>query len=158
LTNDYYAQKELKYSAHNYSSLPIAITKGKGLYVWDVEGKKYYDFLAGYSSTNQGHCHPKIVKALCDQAKRLTQTSRAFFNDQLGETCEYLCNLVGKDKFLPMNTGVEATETAMKLARRWGYAVKGIEDNKARILIAKNSFHGRTITACGASDDPSRFY
>jgi ornithine--oxo-acid transaminase len=135
----------------------VALVRGKGLYVWDVEGKKYMDFLNGYSSTNQGHCHPKIVKALNTQSKLITNTSRAFYNEHLGATAEYLCNLLGYDKMLPMNGGVEAAETAVKLARRWGYVVKKIPENQAVVLMAKGNFWGRTITASGACDDPQRY-
>ena len=121
----------MKYVAHNYKPLPITITKGQGCFLYDVEGKKYIDFHSGYSSTNQGHAHPKILKAFIDQSKRLTQTSRAFYNDKLGEASEYLCKLLGYDKMLPMNSGAEAVETSIKLARRWAYTVKGVPDNEA---------------------------
>lgn len=157
LTNQQFIQKDLKYVAHNYSPLPVTITKGKGMFLYDVEGNRYFDLHSGYSSTNQGHSHPKILKALIEQSKKLTQTSRAFYNDQLGETSEYLCKLLGFDKMLPMNSGAEAVETAIKLARRWAYAKKGIPDNSADIILAKGNFHGRTITLSGASDDPLRY-
>ena len=133
------------------------MVRGKGLYVWDVEGNKYMDLLNGYSSNNQGHCHPKIVDALVKQSKLITQTSRAFYNEHLGDCAEYLCNLLGFDKMLPMNGGVEAVETAVKLARRWGYVVKKIPENQAVVLLAKGNFWGRTITASGACDDPQRY-
>jgi len=119
----------LAYTAHNYKVLPVALTKGRGLFVWDIDNKRYYDFLSGYSSTNQGHCHPKLVKAFTEQAKKFTQPSRAFYNEHLGETSKYLTKLLGYDKFLPMNTGCEAAETAVKVARRWGYVNKKIPDN-----------------------------
>ena len=126
-SNKHYIDLDQKHVCHNYGPLPVTIVKGERIYVWDVEGKKYYDFLAGYSSTNQGHCHPKIVKALIDQATKITQTSRAFHNIEMGTFSEYICNLMGFDKFLPSSTGVEACESACKLARRWGYVVKGVE-------------------------------
>lgn len=124
-------EKDLKYAAHNYKPLPVVLSRGQGTYVWDVEGKQYLDFLCGYSSTNQGHCHPKIIKELVEQAQKITLTSRAFYNDQLGLTGEYLTRLLGFDKMLPMNTGVEACETSIKIARRWGYVSKKIPDNQA---------------------------
>ena len=157
LTNEFFIDKDLKYCAHNYKPLPIVLNRGEGIHVWDVQGKKYFDFLCGYSSNNQGHSHPKILKALFEQATKITQTSRAFCNDQMGETCEYLSGIMGYDKFLPMNTGVEATETAVKLARKWGYTKKGIPDNKAQVIMMEGNFWGRTITAAGACDDPSRY-
>lgn len=129
MTNKAVVDKDLKYVAHNYKPLPVALSRGQGIYVWDVEGKKYYDFLCGYSSNNQGHSHPKIIKALVDQAQKITMTSRAFHNDQMGLCAEYLTGLLGYDKMLPMNSGVEACETAVKLARRWGYVVKKIPEN-----------------------------
>ncbi|MBD0294887.1 MAG: aminotransferase class III-fold pyridoxal phosphate-dependent enzyme, partial [Flavisolibacter sp.] len=127
----YYLQLEEQFGAHNYHPLPVVLTRGSGVYLWDVEGKQYYDFLSGYSAVNQGHCHPKIVQALIEQAQRLTLTSRAFHSDLLGEYAKYITNYFSYDKVLPMNTGVEAVETAIKLARRWGYAVKGIKDKEA---------------------------
>ena len=148
---------EDKYGAHNYHPLPVVLSRGKGVYVWDVEGKKYFDFLSAYSAVNQGHCHPKIVKALKDQADTLTLTSRAFHNDVLGRYEKFISNLFGYDKVLPMNTGVEGGETANKLARKWGYIKKGIEDNKARIIFAKGNFWGRTLAAISSSDDPSSY-
>ena len=128
-------EREEKYNAHNYHPLPVMLTKGKGVYVWDVEGKKYFDFLSGYSAINQGHCHPKIIQALVDQASILTLTSRAFHSNLLGEYAEFITNFFGYDKVLPMNSGVEAVETAIKLARRWGYDKKGIPTNQAKIIV-----------------------
>jgi len=146
---------ENEYGAHNYHPLPVVLNKGEGVYVWDVEGKRYYDFLSAYSAVNQGHCHPKIVEALITQAQKLTLTSRAFYNDQLGLFEEYITNYFGFDKVLPMNTGVEGGETAIKLARRWGYAVKGIAENKAEIIFVDGNFWGRTLAAISSSTDPS---
>ncbi|MFL5789076.1 MAG: ornithine--oxo-acid transaminase, partial [Flavisolibacter sp.] len=143
-----------KYGAHNYHPLPVVLTKGEGVYVWDVEGKRYYDFLSGYSAVNQGHCHPAIIQALTEQAQKLTLTSRAFYNDLLGEYEKYITELFSYDKVLPMNTGVEAVETALKLARRWGYEVKGIPDNEAVIIVCEGNFHGRTTTVISFSSDP----
>ena len=148
---------ENKYGAHNYHPLPVVLSKGEGIYVWDVEGKKYFDFLSSYSAVNQGHCHPKIIKALTDQASLLTLTSRAFHNDVLGQYEKYVTNLFGYDKILPMNTGVEGGETALKLCRKWAYKVKGIEENKAKILFAENNFWGRTLAAVSSSTDPSAY-
>jgi len=148
---------ENKYGAHNYHPLPVVLAKGEGVFVWDVEGKKYYDFLSSYSAVNQGHCHPKIVAALKEQADTLTLTSRAFHNDVLGKYEEFVTKLFGYDKVLPMNTGVEGGETANKLARKWGYMKKGIEENKARIIFAKGNFWGRTLAAISSSDDPSSY-
>ncbi|MDB2622296.1 ornithine--oxo-acid transaminase [Flavobacteriales bacterium] len=145
---------EDKHGAHNYHPLPVVLSKGEGAYVWDVEGKRYFDFLSAYSAVNQGHCHPKIISALNEQAATLTLTSRAFHNDVLGQFEKYITELFGYDKVLPMNTGVEGGETANKLARKWGYLKKGIEDNKARILFAKGNFWGRTLAAISSSDDP----
>ena len=145
---------ENKYGAHNYHPLPVVLSKGDGIYVWDVEGKKYFDYLSAYSAINQGHCHPKIIKALEDQGKKLTLTSRAFYNDTLGDYEKYITNYFGYDKVLPMNTGVEGGETANKLARKWGYEKKGIEENKARIIFAHGNFWGRTLAAISTSDDP----
>ena len=148
---------ENKYGAHNYHPLPVVLSKGEGVYVWDVEGKKYYDFLSAYSAVNQGHCHPKIVAALKLQAETLTLTSRAFHNDVLGSYEKYVTDLFGYDKVLPMNTGVEGGETANKLARKWGYLKKGIAENKARIIFANGNFWGRTLAAISSSDDPSSY-
>ena len=151
----YYLSLEDDYGAHNYHPLPVVLTKGEGVFVWDVEGKKYYDFLSGYSAVNQGHCHPQIVKSLIEQAQKLTLTSRAFHNDQFGEYAKFITGLFGYDKVLPMNTGVEAVETAIKLCRRWGYERKGILENAARIIVCTNNFHGRTSTVISFSSDPS---
>lgn len=145
---------ENKYGAQNYHPLPVVLSKGEGVYVWDVEGKKYYDFLSAYSSLNQGHCHPKIVKAMTDQAQRLTLTSRAFYNDMLGKYEKYATQFFKFDKMLPMNSGAEAVETALKLCRKWAYEVKGIDLNKAEIVVCKNNFHGRTTTIISFSNDP----
>ena len=152
-----YIALEDKYGAHNYHPLPVVLAKGEGVFVWDVEGKKYYDFLSSYSAVNQEHCHPKIVAALKLQADTLTLTSRAFHNDVLGQYEEFVTKLFGYDKVLPMNTGVEGGETANKLARKWGYMKKGIEKNKARIIFAKGNFWGRTLAAISSSDDPSSY-
>lgn len=145
---------ENQYGAHNYHSLPVVLSKGKGIYVWDVEGKKYFDFLSAYSAVNQGHCHPKIINSLIKQSKILTLTSRAFYNDVLGEYEEYVTKYFNYDKVLPMNTGVEGGETANKLARKWGYLIKGIEENKAKIIFANGNFWGRTLAAISSSNDP----
>lgn len=148
---------EEKYGAHNYHPLPVVLAKGEGVFVWDVEGKKYYDFLSAYSAVNQGHCHPKIIKALNEQASTLTLTSRAFHNNILGQYEKFITDLFGYDKVLPMNTGVEGGETANKLARKWGYMKKGIAENKARIIFAKGNFWGRTLAAISSSDDPTSY-
>lgn len=148
---------EEKYGAHNYHPIPVVITRGEGVYVWDVEGQRYYDFLSAYSAVNQGHCHPRIVQAMIDQASRLTLTSRAFHNDILGEYEAFMTQLFGYDKLLPMNTGVEGGETAVKLARRWAYDVKGVEKYKAKILFVEGNFWGRTLSAISTSTDPSSF-
>ena len=145
---------ENKYGAHNYHPLPVVLSRGEGVYVWDAEGKKYYDFLSAYSAVNQGHCHPKIVDAMVNQAKTLTLTSRAFYNDMLGKYEKFATDLFGFDKLLPMNTGAEAVETALKLARKWAYEVKGIDENKAEIIVCENNFHGRTTTIISFSNDP----
>ncbi len=145
---------ENKYGAHNYHPLPVVLSKGEGVYVWDVEGKRYYDFLSAYSAVNQGHCHPKIVNALVEQSKRLALTSRAFYNDMLGKYEKFACEYLGFDKLLPMNTGAEAVETALKICRRWAYEKKGITENKAEIIVCKNNFHGRTTTIISFSNDP----
>jgi len=150
-------ERESKYGAHNYHPIPVALSKGQDIYVWDVEGKKYYDFLSAYSAVNQGHCHPKIIQALKDQSDVLTLTSRAFYNDVLGEFEEYACKLFGFDKLLAMNTGVEGGETANKLARKWGYTVKGIPPNEARIIYCANNFWGRTLAAISSSTDPDSY-
>jgi len=145
---------ENKYGAHNYHPLPVVLAKGEGVFVWDCEGKKYYDFLSAYSAVNQGHCHPKIVGALKDQAETLTLTSRAFFNNVLGEYEKYMTDLFGFEKILPMNTGAEAVETALKLTRKWAYEVKGIPSDQAKIIVCENNFHGRTTTIVSFSNDP----
>lgn len=152
-----YIELENKYGAHNYHPLEVVIAKGIGVWVWDVEGKKYLDFLSAYSAVNQGHCHPKIVNAMVEQAQTLTLTSRAFYNNVLGEYEKYITELFGYDKVLPMNTGVEGGETAVKLARRWGYDVKGIKKNEAKIIVANENFHGRTMMAVSASTDPDSY-
>ena len=146
---------EDKYGAHNYHPLPVVLIKGEGVFLWDVEGKKYFDFLSAYSAVNQGHCHPRIIHALIEQAKELTLTSRAFYNDKLGVAEKYVCETFGYDKALFMNSGAEANETAIKLARKWGYTKKGIPDNQAVIIALKKNFHGRTTTIISASTDPS---
>ena len=145
---------EDKYGAHNYHPLPVVLSKGEGIFVWDVEGNKYFDYLSAYSAVNQGHCHPKIIQSLSEQAKKLTLTSRAFYNDTLGEYEKFITEFFKYDKVLPMNTGVEGGETANKLARKWGYEVKGIEENKAKIIFAHGNFWGRTLAAISTSDDP----
>lgn len=148
-------EKENQYGAHNYHPLPVVLEKGEGVFVWDLEGKKYYDFLSAYSAVNQGHCHPRIINALKLQAEKLTLTSRAFYNNKLGDFEEFICKLFGFDKALIMNSGVEAVETAMKLCRKWGYQVKGIAPDQAKIVFANGNFHGRTISVISASDDVS---
>lgn len=149
-----FMDREDKYGAHNYHPLPVVLEKGEGVYVWDVEGKKYFDFLSAYSAVNQGHCHPKIVDAMVNQAKKLTLTSRAFYNDVLGEYEEYITKYFGYDKVLPMNTGAEAVETAIKLCRKWGYQKKMVKDNQAKIIVCESNFHGRTTTIVSISTDP----
>ena len=153
--SQYFIDLEDSYGAHNYHPIPVVISKASGVEMWDVEGRKYFDFLSGYSAVNQGHCHPRIIRALTDQASRLTLTSRAFYNDRLGEYEQFITQLLGYDKLLPMNTGAEAVETGIKLARRWAYDVKGIEENKARIIVCSENFHGRTSTIISFSTDPS---
>lgn len=160
--SDFISSKEAmeledKYGAHNYHPLPVVLSKGKGAKVWDAEGKEYFDFLSAYSAVNQGHCHPKIVEALVDQARTLTLTSRAFYNDVLGPYEKYITEYFGYDKVLPMNTGAEADETALKLARKWGYMKKGIPENEAKIVVCANNFHGRTITIISMSTDPDAY-
>lgn len=150
-----FIEREEKYNAHNYHPLPVVLEKGNGALVWDVEGKQYYDFLSGYSAVNQGHCHPKIIAALVEQAQKLTLTSRAFHSNLLGEFAQYITDFFGYDKVLPMNTGVEAVETALKLARKWGYEKKGIAEGKAKILVCTENFHGRTINVISFSTDES---
>lgn len=151
----YYLDLEEKYGAHNYHPLPVVLNRGKGVFVWDVENRRYFDFLSGYSAVNQGHCHPKIVDALVQQAQRLTLTSRAFYNNLLGEYEKYITSFFNYNKVLPVNTGVEAVETAIKLARRWGYQVKGIAAEQAKIIVCEGNFHGRTSTVISFSSDPS---
>jgi ornithine--oxo-acid transaminase len=147
--------KEEQFGAHNYHPLPVVIERGEGVFMWDVEGKRYYDFLSGYSAVNQGHCHPAIIKAFTDQAHKLTLTSRAFHSNLLGEYAEYITKYFGYDKVLPMNTGVEAVETALKLARRWAYQVKGVPEGRAKIITVEGNFHGRTLNVISFSTDPS---
>jgi len=154
LTSQQAIDLEDKYGAHNYHPLPVVLNRGEGVFVWDVEGKKYYDFLSAYSAVNQGHCHPKIVNAMVQQAQTLTLTSRAFYNDILGKFERFACEFFGFDKLLPMNTGAEAVETALKLCRKWAYEVKGIDENKAEIIVCENNFHGRTTTIISFSNDP----
>lgn len=148
-------EKENKYGAHNYHPLPVVLERGKGVFVWDMDGKKYFDFLSAYSAVNQGHCHPKIINAMIKQAQTLTLTSRAFYNDQLGNYEEYVTKYFGFDKVLPMNTGAEAVETALKLCRKWAYEVKKIPENQAQIIVCENNFHGRTTTIISFSNDES---
>jgi ornithine--oxo-acid transaminase len=148
-----FIELENAYGAHNYHPLPVVLSKGKGVYVWDVEGKRYYDFLSAYSAVNQGHCHPKIIGALTEQAQKLTLTSRAFYNDMLGKYEKFATEFFGFDKMLPMNTGAEAVETAIKICRRWAYQVKGIGENEAQIVVCNNNFHGRTTTIISFSND-----
>jgi ornithine--oxo-acid transaminase len=152
-----YMDREARYGAHNYHPLPVVLERGEGVFVWDVEGRRYYDFLAAYSAVNQGHCHPKIVKALTDQAQKLALTSRAFYNNVLGEWEEYMTSLFGYDKMLPMNSGAEADETALKLIRKWAYKVKGVPKNEAKIIVCNGNFHGRTITIISMSSDPDAY-
>ncbi len=155
--SSHFIELEEKYSAHNYHPLPVVLSRGEGVFVWDVDNRRYFDFLSGYSAVNQGHCHPKIIATLTAQAHKLTLTSRAFFSDLLGEYAQYITRYFGFDRVLPMNTGVEAVETALKLCRRWGYVSKGIEANKARIIVCGGNFHGRTSTVISFSSDPSSF-
>ncbi|MUP38810.1 ornithine--oxo-acid transaminase [Labilibaculum sp. 44] len=152
-----YMEKESKFGAHNYHPLPVVLERGEGVYVWDTDGKRYFDFLSAYSAVNQGHCHPKIVNALIEQAQKLTLTSRAFYSNNLGKYEEFVTKYFGYDKVLPMNTGAEADETALKLVRRWGYDVKGIPDNEAKIIVCDGNFHGRTITIISMSTDPDSY-
>jgi ornithine--oxo-acid transaminase len=156
-TSNHYIAKEDKFGAHNYHPIPVVLAKGLGIYVWDVEGKKYFDFLSAYSAVNQGHCHPKITSALTEQAQTLALTSRAFYNNKLGDWEEYMTKLFGYDRMLPMNSGAEADETALKLIRKWAYKVKGIADNEARIIVCDGNFHGRTITIVSMSSDPDSY-
>jgi ornithine--oxo-acid transaminase len=157
MTSKDFIQKEDRYGAHNYHPLPVVLSKGEGVYVWDVEGKRYFDFLSAYSAVNQGHCHPSIIKAMTDQANRLALTSRAFYNDCLGEYEEYITKYFSYDKVLPMNTGAEGDETALKLCRKWAYEKKRIPENKAKIIVCEGNFHGRTITIISMSTDPDSY-
>ncbi|MGZ5283941.1 MAG: aminotransferase class III-fold pyridoxal phosphate-dependent enzyme, partial [Bacteroidia bacterium] len=152
-TSEYYIEQEDKYGAHNYKPLPVVLERASGVFMWDVEGKRYYDFLAAYSAVNQGHCHPRLVKVMQEQAEKLTLTSRAFYNNKLGEAEKFLCETFGYDKALLMNGGVEAVESSLKLARRWGYVKKGIQENDAVIVVAANNFHGRTLAVISFATD-----
>ena len=158
LTNSHLAiQLEEKYGAHNYHPLPVVLSRGEGPFLWDVEGKRYYDFLSAYSAVNQGHCHPKIIQAMIEQAQKLTLTSRAFYNDCLGPYEKYITGLFGYDKVLPMNSGAEADETALKICRKWAYTKKGVPENQAKIIVCEGNFHGRTITIISMSSDPDAY-
>lgn len=157
LSSEQAIELEARYGAHNYHPLPVVLTRGEGVFLWDPEGKRYFDFLSAYSAVNQGHCHPKIVEAMVDQASRLALTSRAFYNDALGPFEKHITELFGYDKVLPMNAGAEGVETALKLARRWGYRVKGIPDAEAKVIVCEGNFHGRTITVISASSDPDSY-
>ncbi len=157
LSSAHWIALEDRYNAHNYHPLPVVLTRGQGVYVWDVEGKQYFDFLSAYSAVNQGHCHPRIIKALIEQAHRLTLTSRAFYNDRLGPYAEFITRFFGYDRVLPMNTGVEAGETAVKLARRWAYRIKGVPENQAKMVFVQGNFWGRSLAAISSSTDPSSY-
>ncbi|TLX74156.1 ornithine--oxo-acid transaminase [Labilibacter sediminis] len=157
MTAEDYIKREDKFGAHNYHPLPVVLDRGEGIFVWDTDGKKYYDFLSAYSAVNQGHCHPKIIEALTAQAGKLTLTSRAFYSSVLGEFEEYITRYFGYDKVLPMNTGAEADETAIKLCRKWAYEKKGVTENKAKIIVCDGNFHGRTITIISMSTDPDSY-
>lgn len=157
MTSKEYMAREDKYGAHNYHPLPVVLEKGEGIFLWGVDGKRYYDFLSAYSAVNQGHCHPKIVKALCDQAQTLTLTSRAFYNNILGEYEEFITKYFGYEKVLPMNSGAEADETALKLCRKWAYMKKGVKEDQAKIIVCQDNFHGRTITIVSMSTDPDSY-
>lgn len=152
-----FIERELKYSAHNYHPLPVVLDRGQGVFMWDVQGRRYYDFLSGYSAVNQGHCHPRIVGAMVEQAGRLTLTSRAFHSSIFGEYAQFISEYFGYDKMIPSNSGVEAVETAIKLARRWGYDVKGVAENRAKIVVCGDNFHGRTLAAISISTDPDSY-
>ena len=152
-----YMDREARYGAHNYHPLPVVLERGEGIFVWDTDGKRYYDFLSAYSAVNQGHCHPKIVGAMTEQARKLALTSRAFYNDELGEWEEFVTKYFGYDKVLPMNTGAEADETALKLCRKWAYMKKGIPEGQAKIIVCNGNFHGRTITIVSLSNDPDSY-
>ena len=157
MTAQEFMDREARYGAHNYHPLPVVLERGEGIYVWDTDGKRYFDFLSAYSAVNQGHCHPKIVKAMIDQAQKLALTSRAFYNNVLGEWEEFVTKYFGYDKVLPMNTGAEADETALKLCRKWAYLKKGIPDGEAKIIVCNGNFHGRTITIVSLSNDPEAY-
>ena len=157
MTAQEFMDREARYGAHNYHPLPVVLERGEGIYVWDTDGKRYFDFLSAYSAVNQGHCHQKIVKAMTDQAQKLALTSRAFYNDVLGEWEEFVTQYFGYDKVLPMNTGAEADETALKLCRKWAYMKKGVPDGKAKIIVCNGNFHGRTITIVSMSNDPESY-
>lgn len=157
MTAQEFMDREARYGAHNYHPLPVVLQRGEGIFVWDTDGKRYFDFLSAYSAVNQGHCHPKLVKAMTDQAQRLALTSRAFYNDALGEWEEFVTKFFGYDKVLPMNTGAEADETALKLCRKWAYLKKGVPDGKAKIIVCDGNFHGRTITIVSLSSDPEAY-
>lgn len=157
MTAQEFMDREALYGAHNYHPLPVVLERGEGIYVWDTDGKRYFDFLSAYSAVNQGHCHPKIVKAMTDQAQKLALTSRAFYNNVLGEWEEYMTKYFGYDKVLPMNTGAEADETALKLCRKWAYLKKGVPDGRAKIVVCEGNFHGRTITIVSLSNDPESY-
>ena len=157
MTVQEFIDREARYGAHNYHPLPVVLERGQGIYVWDTDGKKYFDCLSAYSAVNQGHCHPKIVKAMTDQAQKLALTSRAFYNNVLGEWEEFVTKYFGYDKVLPMNTGAEADETALKLCRKWAYLKKGVPDGKAKIVVCDGNFHGRTITIVSLSSDPEAY-
>ena len=154
LTSQQSIALEEQYGAHNYHPIPVVLSRGEGVFVWDVEGRRYYDFLSAYSAVNQGHCHPRIIAALTEQASKLTLTSRAFHSNLLGEYAEYITGFFGYDKVLPMNTGAEAVETGVKLCRKWAYEVKGISENRAKVIVCEGNFHGRTLLAVSASTDP----
>ena len=153
-SSNYHLELEKEFGAHDYKPLPVVLTKGQGVFLWDVEGKKYYDFLSAYSAVNQGHCHPEIIEALTNQAKELTLTSRAFHNDKLGEYMEFATKFFGFERLLPMNTGAEGVETAIKISRKWGHTIKGVPENQAQIIVCENNFHGRTTTVISFSSDP----
>ena len=157
MTSQDYIAKEKKYGANNYHPIPVVLSRGEGIYVWDVEGRKYFDFLAAYSAVNQGHCHPRLIKALTEQASKLALTSRAFYNDKLGDWEEYITKFFGYSRMLPMNSGAEAVETALKLARKWAYKVKGIQREQAQIIVCNGNFHGRTISIVSMSSDPESY-
>lgn len=152
--SEYHLDLEKVYGAHDYHPLPVVLSKGRGVFLWDVDGKKYYDFLSAYSAVNQGHCHPKIISTLISQSKNLTLTSRAFHNNKLGEYMEFATKYFGFERLLPMNTGAEGVETAIKISRKWGHTIKGVPENQAQIIVCENNFHGRTTTVISFSSDP----